>query len=176
MASVRGTDPCLAAGSGPDCVTTNRNRDTTYVGTGPYWLPGHWYRKEKVAIRGQKKIGQPKRTHLNQRKEVRIAFLFAFAFAFVFAFAFAFALAFALHLFLFHDLKASKLKKSQRQRKNGSPDPAILGRVRTRDPDPGHFGPDFASGSGHGSAFTDPQSGACLRSTDEGDFRTDFGL
>ncbi len=43
-----------------------------------------------------------------------------------------------LYTFLFHDL---------------------LGRVRTRDPDPGHFGPDFDSGSGHGSAFTDPQSG-----------------
>ncbi len=37
-----------------------------------------------------------------------------------------------------------------------SPDPAIIGRVQTRDPDPGHFGPDLDSGSGHGSAFTDP--------------------
>jgi hypothetical protein len=99
MASVRETDPCLAVGSDPDCVTTNRDRDTTYVGTGPDWLPGHWYGKEKVAIRGQRKIGQPKRTHLSQRKEVRIAFLFAFAFAFAVAFAFAFA--FALHLFFF---------------------------------------------------------------------------
>ncbi len=68
-------------------------------------------------------------------------------------------LLFALHL-LFHDLKALKLKKNQRQR-NRSPDPAILGRIRTRVPDPGHFGPDFDSGSGHGSAFTDLQSG-CL--------------
>ncbi len=84
-------------------------------------------------------------------------------------------LLFALHL-SFHDLEALKLKKSQRQRKNRSPDPAILGRVRTRDPDPGHFGPDFDSRSGHGSALTDPQSGACLRIMDEGDFRTDFGL
>jgi hypothetical protein len=42
-------------------------------------------------------------------------------------------------------------------------DPAIIGRVRTRDPDPGHFGPDFDSGSGHGSAFTDPGPGACLK-------------
>ncbi len=55
MASVRGTDPCLAAGSDPDCVTTNRDLDTTYVGTGPDWLPGHWYRKEKVATLGQRK-------------------------------------------------------------------------------------------------------------------------
>ncbi len=66
-----------------------------------------------------------------------------------------------LYTFLFHDLKALKLKKSQRQRKNRSPDPAILGRVLTRDPDPGHFDPDFDSRSGHRSAFTDPRSG-CL--------------
>ncbi len=31
MASVRGPDPCLAAGSDPDCVTTNRVRDTTQL-------------------------------------------------------------------------------------------------------------------------------------------------
>ena len=53
-----------------------------------------------------------------------------------------------------------KQEKSKIQ-KNRSPDPAILGRVRTRDPDPGHIGPDFDSGSGHGSAFTDPRTG-CL--------------
>ena len=87
-----------------------------------------------------------------------------------------------LYTFLFHDLKALKLKKSQRQRKR-SPDPAILGRVRTRDPDPGHFGPDFDSGSGHGSAFTDPGSGCLPESTDYWilrtvftDLRTLFGL
>ena len=84
-----------------------------------------------------------------------------------------FAFAFALHL-LFHDLKALKLKKSQRQRKKRSPDPAILGRVRTRDPDPGHFGPDFDSGSGHGSAFTDPGSGCLPESTDVRDFTDCF--
>ena len=78
----------------------------------------------------------------------------------LFAFAVAVAFAFALHLSLMI-LKALKLKKNQRQRKIRSLDPAILGRVRTRDPGPGHFGPDFDSGSGHGSAFTDPQS-ACL--------------
>ncbi len=44
-----------------------------------------------------------------------------------------------------------------------SPDLAIIGRVRTRDPDMGHFGPDFDSGSGHESAFTDPGPGACLK-------------
>jgi len=51
-----------------------------------------------------------------------------------------------------------------------SPDPAIIGRVRTRDPDPGHFGPDFDSGYGHGSAFTDPGPGACLRARTFADF------
>jgi hypothetical protein len=44
-----------------------------------------------------------------------------------------------------------------------SPDPAIIGRVRTRDPDPGHVGPNFDSGSGHGSAFMDLGPGACLK-------------
>ncbi len=51
--------------------------------------------------------------------------------------------------------------KEIKDKENRSPDPAILGRVRTRDPDPGHFGPDFDSGSGHGFAFTDPRTG-CL--------------
>jgi hypothetical protein len=60
-------------------------------------------------------------------------------------------------------VKGFKLKENQRERKIRSPDPAILGRVRTRDPDPGHFGPDFDSGSGHGSAFTDPGPGARLK-------------
>ena len=60
---------------------------------------------------------------------------------------------------------------------------AILGRVQTRDPDPGHFGPDFDSGSGHGSTFTDPGSGCLPESTDHlilrtvfTDLRTLFGL
>ncbi len=53
MASVRGTDPCLAAGSDPDCVTTNR--DTTCVGTGPCWLPATFKERERVAILIQRK-------------------------------------------------------------------------------------------------------------------------
>ena len=65
-----------------------------------------------------------------------------------------FAVTFALHL-SFMTLKALKLKKKTKTKKNQSPDPAILGRVRTRDPDLDHFGPDFDSGSGYGSAFTD---------------------
>ncbi len=32
-------DPRLVAGSDPDCVTTNRDRDTSYVWTGPNQLP-----------------------------------------------------------------------------------------------------------------------------------------
>jgi hypothetical protein len=44
-----------------------------------------------------------------------------------------------------------------------SPDPAVIGRVRTQDLDPGHFGPEFDSRSGHGSAFTDPGQGARLK-------------
>ena len=106
MASVRGTDPCLAAGSDPDCVTTNRDRDTTYVGTGPCQLPWPLSKKGKSGqTRTEKEIGQNrKKTHLNQRKKSGLLLLFAFAFAF------------ALHL-SFMILKALKLKKSQRQRK-----------------------------------------------------------
>jgi hypothetical protein len=35
----RKTDPWLVARSHPDCVTTNRDQDPTYVGTGPDQLP-----------------------------------------------------------------------------------------------------------------------------------------
>jgi hypothetical protein len=58
MASVRGPDPCLAAGSDPDCVTTNRVRDSTNVVAGLSQLPwpihiikrkiGHYYDREKI--------------------------------------------------------------------------------------------------------------------------------
>ena len=149
MASVRGTDPCLAAGSDPDCVTTNRDRDTTYVGTGPCQLPWPLSKKGKSGqTRTEKEIGQNrKKTHLNQRKKSGLLLLFTFAFAFTFAFCFT---------PFFHDFKGIKTKEKSKTKKNQSPDPAILGRVRTRDPDPDHFGPDFDSGSGYGSAFTDP--------------------
>ena len=56
--------------------------------------------------------------------------------------------------------KAFKIKEKDKDKENQSPDPAILGRIRTRDPDPDHFGPDFDSRSGCGSAFTDLQSGS----------------
>ncbi len=45
-----GTDPQLVAGSHPDCVTTNQDRDTTYVGTGPDQLPLASNGKEKWPI------------------------------------------------------------------------------------------------------------------------------
>ena len=149
MASVRGTDPCLAAGSDPDCVTTNRDWDTTNVGTGPCQLPWPLSKKGKSGqTRTEKEIGQNrKKTHLNQRKKSGLLLLFAFAFAFCFCFCFT---------PFFHDFKGIKTKEKSKTKKNQSPDPAILGRVRTRDPDPDHFGPDFDSGSGYGSAFTDP--------------------
>jgi hypothetical protein len=95
MASVRGTDPRLVAESDPDCVTTNQDRDTTYVGTGPDQTERKMKDKEKTGV-----LIRP-----------------------------------------------------------------ILGRERTRDPDPGHVGPDFDSGSGHRSAFTDPGSGCLPEST-----------
>ncbi len=36
------------------------------------------------------------------------------------------------------------------------PDPGIIGWIRTLDPGPDNIGPDFDSGSGPESAFTDP--------------------
>jgi hypothetical protein len=46
------TDPWLVAGSDPDCVTTNRDRDTTYVGTGPDQLPlaKRWKEKRPILL------------------------------------------------------------------------------------------------------------------------------
>ncbi len=93
------------------------------------------------------------RTHLSQRKKVRIAFAFAFC---------------STPFFVM--VKGIKLKEKSKRKKKGVRIQAIIGRIRTRDPDPGHFdpdpghfGPDFDSGSGHGSAFTDPGPGARLK-------------
>jgi hypothetical protein len=86
MASVRGPDPCLAAGSDPDCVTTNRVRDSTNVVAGPSQLPwpihiikrkiGHYYDREKI---GQHR----KKDTLNQRKS-GLLLLFTVTFALFF--------------------------------------------------------------------------------------------
>jgi hypothetical protein len=105
-------------------------------------------KKRPIYYERKKEIATHQRTHLSQRKEVQIAFAFAFAFA--------------LHL-SFSMVKVIKLKEKSKRKKKGVRIPAIIGRIRTRDPDPGHFGPDFDSGSGLGSAFTDPGSGARLK-------------
>jgi hypothetical protein len=98
------------------------------------------------------------RTHLSQRKEVRIAFAFAFA----------------LHL-SFSMVKGIKLKEKSKRKKKGVRIQAIIGQIR-RDPDPGHVGPDFDSGSGLGSAFTDPGPGARLKARTFWTFCGLFGL
>ena len=96
----------------------------------------------------REKKGQHQKKDTLAPKKVRIAFAFLLL-----------LLAFFFTPF-FYDFKGIKLKKKTKIKKNQSPDPAILGRIRTRDPDPDHFGPDFDSGSGCGSAFTDQQSGS----------------
>jgi hypothetical protein len=112
-------------------------------------------KKGQLTMKERKR--QPhQRTHLSQRKKVRIAFAFAFA----------------LHL-SFSMVKGIKLKEKSKRKKRGVRIQAIDGRIRTRDPDPGHFGPNFDSGSGHGSAFTDPGPGARLKART---FWTFYGL
>ena len=76
------TDPRLVAGSDPDCVTIHRDWDTTYVGTGPDQLPLAKDGKKKANFTRKDRKATHQRTHLIQRKEVRIAFAFTFAFAF----------------------------------------------------------------------------------------------
>jgi hypothetical protein len=74
-------------------------------------------------------------------------------------------------------VKGIKLKEKSKRKKKGFRILAIIGRIRTRDPDPGYFGPDFDSWSGLGSAFTDLVPGARLKARDFLDFlRTFFGL
>ncbi len=60
-------------------------------------------------------------------------------------------------------IKGIKLKEKSKRKKKGVQIQAIIGWIRTRDPDPGHFGPDFDSGSGLESAFMDPSPGAALK-------------
>ncbi len=74
-------------------------------------------------------------------------------------------------------VKGIKLKEKSKRKKKGVRIQAIIGWIRTRDPDPGHFGPDFDSGSRLGSAFTDPGPGARLKARTFLDFlRTFYGL
>jgi hypothetical protein len=77
-------------------------------------------------------------------------------------------------------VKGIKLKEKSKRKKKGVRIQAIIGRIRTRDPDPGHFGPDFDSGSGLESTFTDLGPSACLKAwtfwTFYGLFTDFFGL
>jgi hypothetical protein len=111
-------------------------------------------KKRPIYYERKKEVATHQRTHLSQRKEVRIAF------------------AFALHL-SFSMVKGIKLKEKSKRKKKGVRIQAIIGWIRTRDPDPGHFGPDFYSRSGLGSAFTDPGPGARLKART---FWTFYGL
>ena len=70
-------------------------------------------------------------------------------------------------------VKGIKLKGKSKRKKKGVRIQAIIGRIRTRDPDPGHFGPDIDSGSGLRFAFTDPGPGARLKAQT---FWTFYGL
>jgi hypothetical protein len=54
------------------------------------------------------------------------------------------------------------LKEKSKRKKKGVRIQAIIGRIRTPDPDPGHFGLDFDSGSGLESSFMDSSPGAAL--------------
>ena len=57
-------------------------------------------------------------------------------------------------------VKGIKLKEKSKRKKKGVRIQAIIGWIRTLDPDPG---PDFDSGSGLESAFTDPSPGTALK-------------
>jgi hypothetical protein len=65
------TDPWLVAGSVPDCVTTNQDRDTTYVGTGLDQLSLANDGKEKwPMLLDRKREATPKNTSKPKKKEV----------------------------------------------------------------------------------------------------------
>ncbi len=59
-------------------------------------------------------------------------------------------------------VKGIKSERKIKEKEKGVRIQAIIGRIRTPDSDLGHFGPDFDSGSGLESAFTDPGPGAAL--------------
>jgi hypothetical protein len=70
-------------------------------------------------------------------------------------------------------VKGIKSERKTKRKKKGVRIQAILGRIRTPDPDPGHFGPDFYSGSELESAFADPSPCASLTHSR---LRTFYGL
>jgi hypothetical protein len=55
-----------------------------------------------------------------------------------------------------------KSERKIKEKEKGVRIQAIIGRIWTPDPDSGHFSPDFDSGSGLESAFTDPSPGVAL--------------
>ena len=143
MASVRGR----LRGSSLDPARTALPliRTGTRHTLGPVRISCHWPKDGKKKANFTRKKERDSHTPKNtfkSKKEVRIAFTFAFAFAF------------ALHL-SFSMVKGVKLTEKSKRKKKGVRIQAIIGRIRTRDPDLGHFGPDFDSGSGLESAFTD---------------------
>jgi hypothetical protein len=90
---------------------------------GPVRISCHWPKdgKEKGQFTTKERKRQPhQRTHLSQRKKVRIAFAFAFAFAFC-----------STPFFLM--VKGIKLKEKSKRKKKRSPDPI-------------HYWPDTDSG------------------------------
>jgi hypothetical protein len=97
MASVGETDPWLVAGSDPDCVTTNQDRDTTYAGTGPDQLPLANDGKENGQCYWIGKDRPHQRTHLIQRKKRSELHLLLLLLLFLLL----------LYTFLFNGLKAS---------------------------------------------------------------------
>ncbi len=120
---------------------------STYVGTSPNRLPSpKMIGKENGQFTRIERKKQPhQRTHLGQRKigpDCLLLLLLLYTF--------------------FQWSKASNLKEKSKRKKKGVRIQAIIGRIRTPDPDSGHFGPDFDSGSGLKSAFTDPSPGAAL--------------
>ncbi len=59
-----GAAPRLVAGSSPDCVTANQDRDTTYIGTGPDQLPLAKRWKEKANFTRKKERDSHTKEHI----------------------------------------------------------------------------------------------------------------
>ena len=59
-------------------------------------------------------------------------------------------------------VKGIKSERKSKRKKKGVRIQAIIGRIRTPDPDQRHFGPDFDFRSGLESAFANPGPGAAL--------------
>ncbi len=104
-----GTDPRLVAGSGPGCVTTNRDRDTTYVGTGPDQLPlaKRWKRKWPILLGKIERDSHTPKNTSKPKKRGPNCFCFCFRFCFC-----------STPFFL--TVKGIKLKEKPKRKKNES--------------------------------------------------------